>query len=356
MRTQVNRLESAGWLYPMRWARRERSYNQEAPMYGGAPGGFSWVSEPRTERLKVAWNRMLREVQSWGGPVLLSAEALSTLRTKDARKIVDSLQAPVEVVITARSLERIIPSSWQQHVRNGRGESYQRYLRRIADEFVRGEGEAGAAEGYEGDLMRGFWRAYLISGLVRRWQKLTGGSITVVTVAAGGSPNLLWQRFAEACGLSEVLPSEAPKLSQAEANIGITAPEAFALAAVNRAMLSTKMPDLARRRLRFMIVREGFHTRPERGPNLAVPEQDRSSVSGWSKFDVDELSNTGASIVGSLDELLSDFTKAPKDPTASEVSDATYLALQKVFEFAPPESYLTVRRIQRKLKKLLRSS
>jgi hypothetical protein len=299
---------------------------------------------------------MLREVQAWPGPVLLSAEALSTLRTKDARKIVGALATPIEVVVTARSLERIIPSSWQQHVRNGRGESYQRYLRRIADEFAKGEGQAGSAEGYEGDLMRGFWRAYLISGLVRRWQQLTEGPVSVVTVAAGGSPNLLWQRFALATGLSGVLPTEAPKLTQAEANIGITAPEAFALAAVNRAMLSTKMPDLAKRRLRFMIVREGFHSRPERGPNLAVPEQDRTTVAGWSKLDVEELSTTGAKIIGDISELQSEFKSAPKDPTATEVSDATYLALEKVFEFAPPESYLTVRRARRKLKKLLRAS
>lgn len=356
MRTQASVLSEAGWLYPMSWARRERSYNQEAPMYGGAPGGFSWVSDERTERLKVSWRRMLREVQAWSGPVLLSAEALSTLRTRDARKIVEALDAPIEVVITARSLERIIPSSWQQHVRNGRGESYQRYLRRIAEEFAKGEGEAGTAEGYEGDLMRGFWRAYLISGLVRRWQRLTSGSVNVVTVPAGGSPNVLWQRFAEACGLAQILPDEAPKLSQAEANIGITAPEAFALAAVNRAMLSTKLPDSARRRLRFTVVREGFQPRTERGPNLAVPEQERATVGDWSRFDVAELAKTDAAIFGSVSELESNFVNAPRDPSATEVSDATYLALQKVFEFAPPHVVLGYRRVQRKLKRLVGAS
>lgn len=356
IRTQADVLAKAGWLYPMRWARKERSYNQEAPMYGGAPGGFSWVSQPRTERLTVAWNRMLREVKSWEGPVLLSAEALSTLRTRDAEKIVRALDAPIEVVITGRTLERIIPSSWQQHVRNGRGEGYERYLRRIEEEFVAGEGQAGSADGYEGDLMRGFWRAYLISGLTRRWQRLTGGTVSVVTVPTSGPPDVLWRRFAEACGLSDILPTQPPALTQAEANIGITAPEAHALASVNRAMLTTGMPDLARRRLRFIIVREGFHPRAERGPALAVPESNRGLVTRWSSFDVRELSATSAKIIGDAEELQSRFSGAPADPTPSEISDAAYVALQKVFEFAPPEQYLWFRRTQRKIKRLLRAS
>lgn len=356
IRTQAEVLAQAGWLYPMRWARRERSYNQEAPMYGGAPGGFSWVTEARTQRLTVAWNRMLREVRSWDGPVLLSAEALSTLRTRDAEKIVKSLGAPIEVVITARTLERIIPSSWQQHIRNGRGEGYERYLRRIEDEFRVGEGRAGLADGYEGDLMRGFWRAYLISGLTRRWQDLTGGQVRVVTVPTSGPPDVLWQRFSQACGLSEILPTQPPTLTQAEANIGITAPEAHALASVNRAMLTTGMPDLARRRLRFIIVREGFQPRDDRGPSLAVPEANREIVKSWSKFDVDELAATSAIIIGETKELESNFAGAPADPSPSQISDAAYVALQKVFEFAPPEQYLWVRRAQRKVKRLLRAT
>lgn len=323
-------------------------------MYGGAPGGFSWVNQPRTERLTVAWNRMLREVKSWDGPVLLSAEALSTLRSRDAEKIVEALDAPIQVVITARTLEKIIPSSWQQHVRNGRGEGYERYLRRIEDEFAAGEGQAGTAEGYEGDLMRGFWRAYLISGLTRRWQNLTGSGVNVVTVPTSGPPDVLWQRFAQACGLGEILPKQPPKLTQAQANIGITAPEAHALASVNRAMLTTGMPDLARRRLRFIIVREGFHSRDDRGPGLAVPEANRDLVKRWSSFDVAELAQTEAKVFGDVSELQSSFVRAPGDPTPSQISDAAYVALQKVFEFAPPEQYLWVRRFQRRIKKLLR--
>jgi hypothetical protein len=204
--------------------------------------------------------------------------------------------------------------------------------------------------------MRGFWRAYLISGLTRRWQSLTGSKVKVVTVPTGGPPDVLWQRFALACGLSDVLPKQPPVLSQAEANIGITAPEAHALASVNRAMLTTGMPDLARRRLRFIIVREGFHPRPDRGPSLAVPEANRAVVTEWSRFDVAELASTSADVIGDIEELQSNFSGASNDPTPSEISDAAYVALQKVFEFAPPEQYLWVRRAQRKIKRLLRAT
>jgi hypothetical protein len=121
-------------------------------------------------------------------------------------------------------------------------------------------------------------------------------------------------------------------------------------------MLTTGMPDLARRRLRFIIVREGFQPRDDRGPSLAVPEANREIVKSWSKFDVDELAATSAIIIGETKELESSFAGAPADPSPSQISDAAYVALQKVFEFAPPEQYLWVRRAQRKVKRLLRAT
>src|SRR4051812_17312584 len=127
----VTELAAAGIVYPVSSAakRRRRTENHEWASYGLLGQEYPWVSKQRAEAEKGAWKALERQVTRTKGTVLLSAEALSVIRTPAIRTLLDRLGIDdVEVVVTARNLNRSLPSLWQQHVRNGRRLGFERYL------------------------------------------------------------------------------------------------------------------------------------------------------------------------------------------------------------------------------------
>src|SRR5690349_9620353 len=115
-------LATAGVVYPVSPAgkRRRRTENHEWASYGLLGQEYPWVSAQRAKAEKDSWKALERQVAHTKGTVLLSAEALSVIRTPAMRLILDRLGiGDVEIVVTARSLHRTLPSLWQQHIRNG---------------------------------------------------------------------------------------------------------------------------------------------------------------------------------------------------------------------------------------------
>lgn len=333
-------LREAGWCYPLGWMGRHAAINQERPTYGAVPGGYSWVSAERSATLARAWRGLCAEIAAHPGPVLISAEALATLRTADANVVLADLAGsckpgtPLEVVITARDLGRIMPSAWQQHVRNGRGETYAGYLQRLVDERRHAD--------CDGDVVAGFWRSYRIAGLAQRWAGLAPVSVVrLVTVPRGGGSAALWHRFAAAVGLTGIT-GEPPVIGRDAANIGITAPEAFALAAVSRGMRAAGVPEGTAVERRFRVVRAGFAQRQQRGPLLAVPEGMRALIAEWADADAHDCSalwQSGAiELAGDTSDLRCDFSDAPADPTTEEVLAAVSVAVSVL---SRPEPILT---------------
>lgn len=255
---------------------------------------------------------LLEAVAATHEDVILSAEALSVLRPSGAEALIAALApAPVDVVITVRDLARVLPSSWQQHMRNGNIESYDDYLALRAEERLsRVDRE---------DLHRGFWRAYRYGELARRWASVTR-SVRIVTVPTPGSdPAEVWRRFAAAVDMP-VLPMEPPPIDDDRANVSLTGAETYALHGLN---VAARGDGLGRRDVRDWhrkLLRRGWTDRPDRGPSLGLPPQMLDSVREWADEDREDLAATGLPVFGSLEELV-------VGPHSPGVPDAATVAL-----------------------------
>ncbi len=239
---------------------------------------------------------LIAAVTATPGEVILSAEALSVLTEDGAAAVIEALRpVPVDVVITARDLGRILPSSWQQHMRNGNYEAYADYLRLRAEERESGR--------HREELRRGFWRAYRYGELVRRWSGAGAHSVSVVTVpASGGDAHLVWQRFSAALGVPG-LPAEPPDVPEDKANVSLTGPETFAIYGLN---LAARTAGVGRRDVRAMhraLIRRGWTARPDRGARLGLPADLRPAVSRWAQEDMSDLATTGVTVYGDLADL-----------------------------------------------------
>lgn len=263
---------------------------------------------------------LLAAVEAAPGEVILSAEAMSVLPSPGAASVVAALApAPVEVVITARDLGRVLPSSWQQHMRNGNIESYADYLGlRLEERRTRI---------YETELHRGFWRAYRYADLAARWGSAGARRVTVVTVpGAGASADLVWQRFVTASGIAG-LPGTPPAVPDDRANISLTGAETFALYGFN---VAARAAGQGRRDVRAMhraLLRRGWTERADRGARLGLPLAMQTAVADWAEEDADALRTSGVPIVGDVADL--SFAASDEDgvPTADEVARAAGAAL-----------------------------
>jgi hypothetical protein len=321
----ADELAEAGIVYPVSPAgkRRRRTENHEWASYGLLGPEYPWVSEQRAATEKGTWKALERQVARTKGTVLLSAEALSVIRTPAIRTLLTRLGVDdVEVVVTARSLGRSLPSLWQQHVRNGRRLGFERYLDML------GEQRRLTAARTEEDGELHLWRAFAIGRLARRWAREVGESRVRVVTSPGRPPQLLWARFAEAIGVPG-FTFHADDVAARPLHTGLTAPEAVVLTSLNSALATAGWtPDQARR-LREAVLTNGFQTRAERGPRIAVPPHWRSCVAEWSAEDISELLGSGVTVIGDTADLRSDWEDV-QPPTIEEVGAASAAAVLAV--------------------------
>jgi hypothetical protein len=324
---RAGELAAAGVHYPLTPARRRRrrTENHEWASYGLLGSEYPWVSEKRAAAESESWKTLESQIARTSGTVLLSAEALSVIRAPAIRLLLDRLAVrDVEVVVTARSLSRSLPSLWQQHVRNGRRTGFERYLRMLEEQ------RQLPPERVEEDRDLHLWRAFALGRLARRWMREVGRERVRVVTSPGSPPHLLWSRFTEAIGVPD-LGARADEVVDRPVHTGLTAAEAFVLLSVNGALERAGWDAQRASRLRELILTRGFQPRADRGPRITIPPTWTARVAEWSKEDVGDLLDSGVTLIGDAADLSPD--QAPADgrpPTVEEIGAAGAAAVLAV--------------------------
>jgi hypothetical protein len=314
-------MREAGWLYPATWELPNEVPSHERALGGLGDAIIPWVGGEAQVVRRPAWQRLEAAAGSWPGPVLLSAEALAAMDAQKIAVLLDALPADrFRIVATARDLGRVLPSSWQQHVRNGRSDSFPAYLAAIRD-ARRGVGETSSAIG--------FWRSYDLPAVVERWRADPRVEDVVIATVPRGNPTAeLWLRFREAAGLPASIPAEPPELPPLLSHVGATAPESLVVEAFVR-RLEQEGVSVAERaaRARHLLIRALFR-RPDRGSPLRLPASWAEEIAGWASADVEALNAMGLRVVGSLDDLLV-VDRGVEGPIATpeEVAEAAAIAI-----------------------------
>lgn len=333
------RLRKSGVLYPIRLVGKRQVLNHEAAAYGLlGTAAFPWVPPHRAQAQTEAWTALVDKVRRWDGTAIVSGEALSVIDADAAARLVESLGVPkTQIVITARDLGRVLPSSWQQHIRNGRSTAFTTYLRQL--ERLRGDGGVSERRAeWERDPEQTFWRAYAIGSLADRWSRLAESVHVVGVPRRGGDPDELWHRFIRGIGIDDVAPQSPPMVDSVSANIGITEPETLVLASLNRALDTTDLVESRRRAIRGRIVREAFVPRPDRGRRVVLPEEWGPRVSAWAEEDLEELQATGAYLHTDPTDLLVDPEAVSTGaPSPDQIADAAGVALALLGAAIPEE-------------------
>lgn len=242
------------------------------------------------------WRDLSSAIAAHAGEAVVSMEYLGPIRDPMARRLLDSFpDATVEVVVTARDLNRTLVSMWQETVQNGRSWTWADY-RAAAEAAAPGTGavpEDATAAG------RSFWRQQHLARMLEAWVRRLGADhVTLVTLPQPGAPaGVLLERFATATGL----PLD-PSVSVPRRNESLGLASTLVLRELNAALEADGIGPAQGRRLRkHLIAKRTLAGLAGDEPRLGLPVEDW--VRAQTVATVERVRGSGVRVVGDLADL-----------------------------------------------------
>jgi hypothetical protein len=316
------RLGRDGVLYPGAGYLPRRGFNQQPAIYALAGSTTAWADDHVRRRSAAYFEQLREELDAHPGRALVSVESLAFFDVPTARELLATLgydPSSVTVVITARDFGRILPSIWQQNVKNGSTQELEPYLDSVAS--------------LRGGPTSPLWTAFGLPGLAGRWTEVLGDPRRVVLVTAPRertATDVLWERFAEAADIPVSLVDEPGEHERAVDNFSVTAAQAELIRVMNGVMQSSGYDRDRQQRLRGYLLDVWMNLPSSGGRRPAVPGHLHDAVRRWAKEDVAELETSGIRVVGSLADLepcLPASADAPATGTITEDTARDVLAL-----------------------------
>lgn len=245
--------------------------------------------EEHGHRARRIWSRMLAEVNAWPGTAILSNEWFSLADEDHAAGFVNTFQgAQVHLVFTARDFLGIVPAAWQERLKLGHASTLGEFLPTL-----------------EAPGERWSWWTLDPAEVLARWgASVPPERVHVVTVPPSGSdPNLLWERFCEACAI----PADICDLSQTSANESLGAESAGLLERIGPRLRDAVDADTAPWTEQYRWLRRYVGHRllvPRGGSKIALRDDDVARLRLRSGDSIDRLKSAGYDVVGDLSDLV----------------------------------------------------
>ena len=242
--------------------------------------GEDWGGEPG--HAVGNWNALLKAIDSGPDHVVVSHEILAAAAPDKIEKALGDLSShEVHIVYTARDLGRQLPAAWQESVRQGQPWGFDEFL----EKMERGESW--------------FSRALDLPSSLNRWSaQLPPERVHVVTVPHDRGGDVLWQRFAQACGFDAALaPSDSERVVR---SLGVV--ETEMLRSLNRRL----GPKVRRAETYDTIVaalQRSSTAGRRRSLPVTLPPHAFEAVEEHAQRCIDWLVGSGVQVIGDVDDL-----------------------------------------------------
>ena len=254
-----------------------------------------------------AWAALCERVLSHDGPLVISHEILGGAEPDEIAAALRPLAGlEVDVVVTARDRGRQTTAHWQEEVKLGDARSFAEFER----EQYRADQPTPGPRPH-------FWHAQDYAAAMRRWSTAVPAThVHLVTCPPPGAPaDVLWRRFAGACGIADgvVDPAAVPP-----ANTSLSSESIALVRAVNRELGGRLTPREHARYVKRELAEGRLAARrgtPPRAPaslaDVLVP-----AATAWRR----DLEAAGYPVHGELADL-EPVLGAPGDPHPDDVPD-----------------------------------
>ncbi len=262
--------------------------------------GMNWLSQvmAASDVLgagEAQWARMAGKVRAHEGTSVISMEYLGPVRAVVARRVLDTFpDHRIDVVVSARDLNRSIAAMWQETVQNGRTWTFDDY--RAGVESWRPGHRDDSREPPESG--RTFWRQQNLVRIARTWSSL-GAPVSLVTVPPPRAPReQLWERF---CAVLRTPPAGFAPARMDNESVG--AASTLVIRRLNELLEEAGLPFPEGTDLRKgLLAKQVLAARRGEEPAIGLP------VAPWVREHaahmVAALTDLGVSLIGSWDDLV----------------------------------------------------
>ncbi|HTW19081.1 MAG TPA: hypothetical protein VME70_02585 [Mycobacteriales bacterium] len=237
------------------------------------------------------WERLVEQAEATADQrFVISSEYFDGASDEVAAKVVNELGGErVHVVVTLRPLALIVPSAWQQYVRNRFRAPYRRWLKAMLE------------PGSTSRATPSFWYRHHHDAQVERWASIVGPERLVVVVADESDRESLLRTFERFVGVPEGLL----RAEVGHTNRSLTAPEIELIRAINVEFHQRELPP----RLYYELVYDGIARQMQlRTPD---PGEPRITLPGWGVERANEvaaaaaerIAASGVGVIGDLASL-----------------------------------------------------
>jgi hypothetical protein len=177
-----NRAEllTQGLIYPK--TRRFRAQHEFA--WSAGQRGWGWKQFGGSQAGPGPARRMFRLIRSSKQDVIISSEFLSELTPPKIQKLVSSIgDKDLRVIFTVRPVAKILPSAYQQEVKNGSKLTFDRWLERVLEPEKENRNKTR------------FWTRHSHHIEIAKWAEVVGKDRITVIVADESKPEFLTESF-----------------------------------------------------------------------------------------------------------------------------------------------------------------
>jgi hypothetical protein len=257
------------------------------------------------------WDELVSEVRATqDARVIVSSEFFDGADDDVARMVVDELGGDrVHVVVTLRPLAKILPSAWQQYVRNRLRHTYGEWLEAMFN-----------APPYDKPTVT-FWQRHHHDVLVERWAKVVGPERLLVIVVDETDPDSLMRTFER---ITE-LPDGLLEPETGWTNRSLTAAETELVRLINVEFHRRNWPsERYHQSVRRGVVREiQLRSASRDEPRIKTPAWATERANEIAAAAATRIKATGVHVLGDLGGL----SNVRPDPSA-EISNAAPLTLE----------------------------
>lgn len=250
---------------------------------------WGWRSRGGVSVGKRHFRTLARELRRASGTSIVSSEFFCEADDAQAATAVKAFGGSVEVVVGVRNLGYILPSSWQQYLKNGLSKWYTPWLKEML-----------AEPGAPTTTTATFWRRHDVGRVVSTWARAAGASNVHVVVIDPQHRDGVFRTLESMSGIPTGLLQH-----EDLANRSMTEAEAFTLLGINRQVKRDLDWPTYQRLVRNGIVAGmiGGRQPSSEEPLLATPDWALDRAAEIGAGFVERITEAGVVVHGDLHEL-----------------------------------------------------
>lgn len=280
-------LASQGITYPK--TRKFRAHHEFAWSVGQR--GWGWKQFGGSDAGPGPAKRMFRLIRSSKQDLVISSEFLSDLGPEHIRRITSSIgDKELRVIFTVRPVAKILPSAYQQEVKNGSKLTYDKWLARVLNPDK------------ESRVRARFWKRHSHHLEIARWAGIVGSANVSVIVSDESKPEFLTDTLFGLIGAN----TEGFRESKKEiVNRSMDLAEIELLRRINEKFDRNLGWDEYVSSIRSTIVKTWTQTTPsENSPGrLANPEKFKERIDQRVQEVTEGIKSLGVEVIGDVDSL-----------------------------------------------------